>query len=63
MGVDKLPRQDELVKPAIRPDKAMLGEEVVLEGVKVDAKKVDVKIQFSWRDNKMAFDFKDVPVK
>jgi len=40
----------------------MLAKETVFEGLKVEAKRIDVKVQFSWRGSDMLFDFKDVPL-
>jgi hypothetical protein len=60
MGFDDLPRQDELSKPKVASGKAMLAEEIVFRRLKTDAEKVDVKLKFTWRGNKLTFDFKEV---
>lgn len=62
MGFDDLPRQGELRKPEVAPGKAMLAEDVVFRGLKIDAEKLDVKIRFTWRGSPLTFDFKDVPL-
>ncbi len=62
MDFKELPRQSELSKPATKEGKAMLAKEIVFEGLKVEAKKIDVRLQFSWRGSDMLFDFKDVPL-
>jgi hypothetical protein len=63
MGIDKLPRQHELVLPTVPKGRATLGEQVEFEGLTIDAKKIDVTIRFSWRKQEMTFAFKDVPVR
>jgi hypothetical protein len=63
MGFDKLPRQNELIKPVVRSGKAMIAEEVLFEGVNVRSKKVNVKIQFSWRGQPFTFTFKDLTLR
>jgi hypothetical protein len=63
MGMDKLPRQDQLVLPTVAKGKAMLGEQVEFEGLKITTKMIDVTIRFSWRGQAMTFAFKDVPVR
>lgn len=62
MGMDRLPRQHELVLPSVAKGKAMLGEQVEFQGLRVHAKKIDVTIRFSWRGKEMTFAFEDVPV-
>lgn len=63
MGIDKLPRQQELVLPTVPKGRATFGEQVEFEGLTIDAKKIDVAIRFSWRKQEMTFTFKNVPVK
>jgi len=62
MDFNKLPRQNELIRPSERAGKVMLAQETVFDGLNVDAPKIDVKLQFTWRKNPMLFDFKDVPL-
>lgn len=61
-GFEDLPRKGELSKPATTEGKSMIFEDVVFKTLQIDAKQVDLKIQFSWRGTSMRFDFKDVPV-
>jgi hypothetical protein len=66
MGFDELHQKTDLSKPETTKGKAMITEDVVignLDGdLKIDAKTVDVIVQFDWRKNPMKFDFKDVPL-
>ena len=62
MGFDALPRQSELSKPAIQQGKAMIFQDTVLTGLEIDAKQVDVRLQFSWRGTPQHFSFENVPV-
>ena len=62
MGFDALPRQSELSKPAIQQGKAMMFQDTVLTGLEIDAKRVDVRLQFSWRGTPQHFSFENVPV-
>ena len=62
MDFKDLPRQEELSRPGARDGKSMIAQDIVFQGLKVDSKKIDVKLQFTWRGNKMRFDFKDVPL-
>jgi len=62
MGFNDLPRQNELSKPKELPGKAMLAQDMVFSGLKVNAKKIDVNLQFTWRGSQQVFDFKDVPL-
>ena len=62
MGFDALPRQSELSKPAIQQGKAMIFQDTVLTGLEIDAKQVDVRLQFSWRGTPLHFSFENVPV-
>ncbi len=63
MGFNNLPRQNELSKPKEFPGKAMLALDIVYSGLKIDAKAVDLKLQFTWRKNQQVFEFKNVPLK
>jgi hypothetical protein len=62
MGFNDLPRQNELSKPKELPGKSMLAQDTVFDGLKIDAKKIDVKLQFTWRGSQQVFEFKDVPL-
>jgi hypothetical protein len=62
MGFDALPRQSELSKPAIQPGKAMIFQDTVFTGLVVDAKQLEVRLQFSWRGTPLRFSFENVPV-
>jgi hypothetical protein len=62
MGFKDLPRQNELSKLVAREGRSMLAEEILFRSLKMEAKKIDVKLQFSWRGQEMVFDFKDVPL-
>jgi hypothetical protein len=61
-GFENLPRKQELSKPATTEGKSMIFEDVVFKPLQIDAKQVDLKIQFSWRGTSLRFDFKNVPV-
>ena len=61
MGFDDLPRKGELSRPKVAPGNAMIAEDVVFRGLNIEAEKLDVKLKFTWRGTKLAFDFKDVP--
>lgn len=66
MGFDELHQKTALIKLETTRDKSMITEDIVigaLDGdLKIDAKKVDVIIQFVWRKNPQKFVFKDVPL-
>jgi hypothetical protein len=62
MEFKKLPRQSELTEPKERAGKAMLAQETVFHGLKIDARKIDLRLRFDWRGREMLFDFKDVPL-
>jgi len=62
MGFDALPRQSELSKPAIQQGKAMIFQDTVFTGLVVDAKQLEVRLQFSWRGTPLRFSFENVPV-
>jgi len=62
MGFDALPRQSELSKPAIQQGKAMIFQDIVFTGLVVDAKQLEVRLQFSWRGTPLRFSFENVPV-
>ena len=62
MDFKELPRQSELIKPAAKEGKEMLAQEIVFKDLKIEAKQLDVKLQFAWRGNERVFDFKDVPL-
>ncbi|MBI3878625.1 MAG: hypothetical protein HY301_00975 [Verrucomicrobia bacterium] len=62
MGFEKLPRRDELTKPTLHEGKAMIAQNIELTEFNVREKKLDVKIEFTWRGKEMSFDFKDVPM-
>jgi hypothetical protein len=62
-GFNELRHKAELAMPRVGPGKAMLFEQVDWLGLKLDAVKVDVRIQFSWRKTPLRFDFANVEVK
>ena len=62
MGFDALPRQSELSKPGIQQGKAMIFQDTVFNGLVVDAKQLEVRLQFSWRGTPLHFSFENVPV-
>ncbi len=62
MDFKELSRQNELIKPVVKEGKEMLAQENVFKDLKIEAKKLDVKLQFTWRGNERVFDFKDVPL-
>jgi len=62
MDFKELSRQNELIKPVVKEGKEMLAQENVFKDLIVEAKKLDVKLQFTWRGNERVFDFKDVPL-
>ena len=63
MDFKDLPRPSELSNPAPRDGYAMLAEEITFTGLQIQAKQIDIKIQFVWRGTDQLFDFKNVPVK
>jgi hypothetical protein len=63
LGLDELPRKHELQKPEVRQGKAMIGQEVVVEGVQTQSRSIDVQLRFSWRHQQLAFSFPDVALK
>ena len=62
MGFDELLQKTDLNKLETHTGKAMIAQDVVIKDLKIDAKMVDVIVQFDWRKNPMKFDFKDVPL-
>jgi hypothetical protein len=62
MDFKELPRQNELIKPKAIEGREMLAQDIVFKDLKIEARKFDVKLKFSWRGNERSFDFKDVPL-
>ncbi len=58
----QLPFRNELIEPATTDGNAMCVEDVVFTGIAVHARKIDIRIQFSWRGSPQRFDFKNVVV-
>ena len=59
----QIPFGKELSEPAATEGKSMCVEDVVFTGIAVHARKIDVRIQFSWRGTAQRFDFKNVAVE
>ena len=66
MMFDELQQKTDLLKPKTTKGKSVITEDILIGNVggdlKLDAKKVDVIVQFDWRKNSMKFEFKDVPL-
>ena len=66
MGFDELQQKTDLIKLETTKGKAMITEDIIIGNLngdlKLDAKKIDVIVQFDWRKLPQKFVFKDVPL-
>ena len=60
--LDEFQRETGLLKPKTTKGKPILFENIVCGDLKIDAQKIDMTIQFDWREKPMKFDFKNVPL-
>lgn len=63
MRFEDLPGFGQLTKPVTPEGRALITTEVNFPKLKIDSEEIDIRVVFTWRGEKLKFDFKRVRVK